>query len=315
MDAIRYDYIRYIKEVEMKLGPIDNFEQWKRDVKSIIGDRLVICSISGGKDSTCMALLLKEAEIPFESFFVDTGWEHDTTVEYVKSYLPEHIGGIQILQREEGGMAHLVRELGYFPGKTFRYCTGKLKIEPAKEYFLSLDIDPVNAVGIRAEESHRRSKYPEWEYSPEMQADVWRPIINFSEDDVIMMLQRHNVRPNPLYLVGAPRVGCWPCIFASKRSIRLLANEDPERVDLIEDLEIELTSLARRKDPRAKMKTWFQVQGQPMPIRDVVDWAFDESSNQELLLADDRNTGCMRWGMCEFEHPIEKQKKIIDGEE
>ena len=295
----------------MQLGPIKDFEKWKKQVKNLIGERLVVCSVSGGKDSACMALLLKEAEIPYESFFVDTGWEHDTTVEYVKSYLPDHIGPIRVLQREEGGMASLVRQYGYFPGKRYRYCTGKLKIEPAKDYFLQLDIDPVNAVGVRAQESVSRSKYPEWEYSSELQADVWRPILNFSEDDVIMMLKRHNVRPNPLYLIGSPRVGCWPCIFASKRTIRLLANEDPERVELIEDLEIELTQRARRKDPNARMKTWFQIKNQSAPIQDVIDWAFDESDDQELLLADDRNMGCMRWGMCEFEHPIEKQKKIL----
>jgi len=299
----------------MKLGPIENFEEWKRKAKEIIGDRIVVCSISGGKDSTCMALLLKEAEIPFESFFVDTGWEHETTVEYVRSYLPKFIGPIKILQRKEGGMTDLIRKRGYFPGKTFRYCTGQLKLEPAREFFLSLDIDPVNAVGIRAEESYSRSKNPEWEYSNEMQCDVWRPVIQFTEDDVIMMLQRHNVRPNPLYLVGSARVGCWPCIFASKRSIRLLANEDPDRVDLIEDLEIELTNKARRKNPRAKMITWFQVGGAPSPIRNVIDWAFNDTTDREPLLADDRSMGCMRWGMCEFEHPIDRQKDIIASQQ
>ena len=295
----------------MKLGPIEDFAEWKRKIKETIGDRLVVCSISGGKDSTCMALLLKEAGIPYESFFVDTGWEHETTVEYVRSYLPEHIGPIRVLQRDEGGMADLVREYGYFPGKRYRYCTGMLKMTPAKEYFLSLDIDPVNAVGVRAQESANRAKYPEWEYSTEMQSDIWRPIIKFTEDDVIMMIKRHGLRPNPLYLIGSSRVGCWPCIFASKRTIRLIANEDPERIDLIEDLEIELTQKARRKDPKAQMKTWFQVGSKPSPIREVIDWAFNDTSDQELLLADDRNTGCMRWGMCEFEHPIEKQKEIL----
>lgn len=298
----------------MQLGPIQNFEQWKRDIKKTIGDRQVVCSISGGKDSTCMALLLKEADIEFDSFFVDTGWEHETTVEYVQDYLPQYIGPIKILQKE-GGMVELIRNRGYFPGKSFRYCTGELKITPAKDYLLSMDIDPVNAVGIRAQESVKRAKYPEWEYSSELQCDVWRPILRFSEEDVIMMIKRHGLRPNPLYLIGSPRVGCWPCIFASKKNIRMIANEDPERVDLIEDLEIELTNRARRKDPNAKMITWFQLARQSTPIRQVIDWAFNDNSDAELLLADDRSTGCMRWGMCEFEHPIDKQKDILGKSE
>jgi 3'-phosphoadenosine 5'-phosphosulfate sulfotransferase (PAPS reductase)/FAD synthetase len=295
----------------MKVGPIENFKQWSNSVAEIIGERTVVCSISGGKDSTCMALLLTEAGIQFDSIFIDTGWEHETTLEYIESYLPQYIGRVKVLQNSKGGMSHIVRGKGYFPGKTFRYCTGELKIKPAKRYFDSLDIDPVNAVGIRAEESKNRAKYPEWEYSPDFQCDVWRPIIRFSEQDVIDMLRRHNVRPNPLYLIGSQRVGCWPCVFASKRGIRLLADEDPDRIDLIEDLEIELTNKARHKNPRAKMISWFRIGESPTPIRDVVDWAFNDKSNREPLLADDRSMGCMRWGMCEFEHPIDQQKKII----
>mgnify|MGYP000561543139 CR=1 FL=1 len=295
----------------MKIGPILDLKKWRAKNLALIGDRKVVASISGGKDSTAMALLLKEAEIPFTSFFVDTGWEHEMTVQYVKEYLPEHIGPIRILSRKEGGMASLVRDRGYFPGAQYRYCTGNLKLEPAKSYLDTLEVEPVNAVGIRAQESVRRSKYPEWEYSSEMHCEIWRPIMQFTEDDLIALFSRHGIRPNPLYLLGAPRVGCWPCIFASKRDLRLIATEDPERIDMIADLEVELTNLRRRKDPKAEPITWFRVKKQPILIHDAVDWAFQDTSDRELFVADDRHMGCMRWGMCEFEHPFDKQKSIV----
>lgn len=44
-----------------------------------LAGRIVIASISGGKDSAAMALWLIENEIPHERVFCDTGWEHQTT--------------------------------------------------------------------------------------------------------------------------------------------------------------------------------------------------------------------------------------------
>ena len=143
----------------MRVGPIADLKEWRKECLERIGDRKIVASISGGKDSTAMALLLKEAEIPFDSFFVDTGWEHEMTVQYVKEYLPQYIGPIRVLSRKEGGMTAIVRNKGYFPGAQYRYCTGMLKLDPAREFMNSLEVEPVNAVGIRAQESARRAKY------------------------------------------------------------------------------------------------------------------------------------------------------------
>ena len=193
------------------------------------------------------------------------------------------------------------------------FCTQKLKLDPVQKYFETLDIEPVSAVGIRAQESFSRSQNPMWEYSSEMKCDVWRPILDFSEEDVIELTKRHNCRPNPLYLLGAKRVGCWPCIFASKSDIRLLHKEDQERIDLISDLEVELTNKWKSTDQGKKPITWF-YRNQPIPIQKAVDWAHNDQS-PEIFLAKDRDKGCMRWGMCEFEHPIDKHRNIIQNQD
>ena len=122
----------------MQLGPISNFHQWKQDIQTIIGERKIICSISGGKDSTCMALLLKEAEFEYDSIFMDTGWEHESTLEYISKYLPRFVGPIQQLANEKGGMKDLILNKKQFPRKTARWCTGELKLDPAKKYMRSL---------------------------------------------------------------------------------------------------------------------------------------------------------------------------------
>lgn len=56
--------------------------------------RVVVVSVSGGKDSTACALLAIEDEPDAEKRFVfaDTGNEHDITYQYVREYLPQRLG-------------------------------------------------------------------------------------------------------------------------------------------------------------------------------------------------------------------------------
>ena len=187
-------------------------------------------------------------------------------------------------------------------------------MKPVRDYLRALYDDFVNAVGVRAQESFRRSKYPEWEYSQEFQCDVWRPLIRWKEEDVIAMHKRHNVRPNPLYLLGSERVGCWPCIFATKKSLRVLAKENPQRIAEIRELEKEMNDQRRSRDPKAPLIAWFSRDGQSLPIDNVIEWAHKDTSGRELFASGDREAGCMRWGLCELQHPISAQKKIIAQE-
>jgi len=95
----------------------------------------------------------------------------------------------------------------------------------------------INSVGIRAAESDSRSKMPEWEWQDGFDCEVWRPLIHRSEQWVIDIHKRHGLAPNPLYLMGASRVGCWPCIYARKSEIRLIAQKDPGRIVRLRVLE------------------------------------------------------------------------------
>ncbi len=271
-------------------------------IKNYIGERKLIVSLSGGKDSTAMALWLKEMNFDFDCVFINTGWEHQSTIDYIHDYLPAHIGEVTTLF--SGGMEDLVMNKGYFPSPKIRFCTGALKIEPMRRHLNSLSVDIVNAIGIRAQESAKRANDPEWEENPSLHVEVWRPIIHWTVEDVIAIHKRHNVLPNPLYLKGAERVGCWPCIFAQKREIRMLARLSPERIDTIREMEREVNIRRQQKNPNAKPVTWFHRSGLPMPIDAVVEWAHkSKDDSPELFEAKDHHTGCMRWGLCDVSHP------------
>ena len=91
------------------------------------------------------------------------------------------------------GLPDYLKQL--FPLMNARFCTGVLKSEPMRRH-LNTSTDIVNAVGS-SEESADRSRQPMWEYSKELDAEVWRPLLNWTEQDVIDIHMTHNMLPNP----------------------------------------------------------------------------------------------------------------------
>lgn len=68
---------------------------------------------------------------------------------------------------------------------------------------------------------------------------------------VVEAHRRGGLPPNPLYLRGARRVGCFPCIYAQKHDVALLAAEDPDRAASVRAMEAALSAAARVKAVQA----------------------------------------------------------------
>lgn len=56
--------------------------------------KLLVASVSGGKDSAAMSLHLRELGLEHRRVFMDTGWEHPKTYEYLSGELARVIGPI-----------------------------------------------------------------------------------------------------------------------------------------------------------------------------------------------------------------------------
>ncbi len=310
-----------------------------------IAGRRVIASISGGKDSAAMSLYLTELGIEHDRVFLDTGWEHPRTYDYLRGELARVIGPIvelqpiieapppAIMQRlrprvraaieANSAMVKLILRKGVFPARTIRFCTQVLKVKSMQVYIaerVALGDDVLNTVGIRAEESAARAQLAEWEWSPGFDCEVWRPLHATTADEVIALHRRHGLLPNPLYLDGASRVGCWPCIHARKGEIRFIADHDPERILLLSDLEHDVTMLARERiEARGEVMenppAFFQAPlgrkkdaegktihvGTCWPIERVVAWSRTSRGGRqfELFAPAPSDAGCVRWGLCE----------------
>lgn len=331
----------------------------------MLDGRDVVVSVSGGKDSTAASLHLAEQGIEHRRIYMDTGWEHASHYEHL-DLLEEHLGPIIRLRQPvpvlegfedevaeleamigvESPMVRLCIWKGCFPGQGTRWCTSHLKTVPAARWLAAQDGEVVNVVGIRREESTRRAQMPEWESMGRVEVnpairlegetrwieldhvEQWRPLVDWTEEDVVAIHARHDAPLHPLYRQGASRVGCWPCIFAAnKTDLRLWADLDPGRVELLRRLE---AIVERRWRERIEARgdelsewppTWFQARDPVaiaewqrehpdddgskrhlcLPVDRAIEWANTAHGGRQALLfaPPARDWACSRWGFCE----------------
>ncbi|MCA9976418.1 MAG: phosphoadenosine phosphosulfate reductase family protein, partial [Anaerolineales bacterium] len=110
-----------------------------------------ILSLSGGKDSTALAIYLHDRIPELEYVFCDTEQELPETYDYL-GRLEAFLGKrIHYLKHDGKGFDELLTtRRGFLPSPQVRWCTDYLKIKPF-EKFVGDDVVH-NYIGIRADE-------------------------------------------------------------------------------------------------------------------------------------------------------------------
>jgi 3'-phosphoadenosine 5'-phosphosulfate sulfotransferase (PAPS reductase)/FAD synthetase len=196
--------------------------------------------VSGGKDSQAVMLwMLHESGIsPYNIrvTFCDVDNEADETYEHVRLLARRVHEWCEITWIDPPlGFYDLARKKRRFPSTKARFCTQELKLKPTKRYIDNLQnagYEVIAVSGVRAEESAERAKLSEWGSPLESYFGIreWRPLLHWKIEDVFLLSKRYGIPLNPLYGMGALRVGCLPCIMSRKSEIRMIAQKFPDRI-------------------------------------------------------------------------------------
>ena len=301
-------------------------KSWKEEVISLpAGDavRPVInhVGISGGKDSTALLLwAVHESgydKSAINATFCDTGNEHQITYDFI-AMLSEKVHPIVTI-KPPLDFYELSKHKKRFPGVKSRFCTVELKVKPSKKHVRELIEQGFNVVmhsGVRASESFERSKLMKREEISEYITE-FRPLLSWSIEDIWAIHKRYGIEPNPLYAMGAKRVGCLPCIMSRKAEIANIATRFPETIEKISKQEHQVGDtfhgfFCRNKVPkRFRSRKIIASNGKMMTVctvEDVVEWATEparkEAMQRQLFeeldtRAEDRTSCQSTWGSCE----------------
>jgi len=194
-----------------------------------------ILLLSGGKDSTALAIYMRDnhPEIEMEYVFCDTHKELPEIYEYlarIESYLGKRITKLSSEEGDRGFDHFLSIYRGYLPSPQMRWCTRQLKIEPFEKHVAN---DPVSLyVGIRADENREgfiSTKPNITPLYPFKEAGI-------TKDDVFRILQDSGV-DLPKYYEWRSRSGCYFCFFQRKIEWVGLIEKHPDLFEIAKSYE------------------------------------------------------------------------------
>ncbi len=194
---------------------------------------------------------------------------------------------------------------GRFPSRKAQFCTEELKRDLAVGYQMDLLDAGYNVIswqGIRRDESTARKDAKKMERIG-LRIYIFRPIVEWNALDVFAYAKRQGLEPNPLYLQGCGRVGCMPCINATKDEIRQIDIRWHDHINRISEWE-ELVGKASKRGA----STFFAAIGETHTavergnITKVVEWSKTSRGGRQsnfIFDLEDKISCSSSYGLCE----------------
>lgn len=211
-----------------------------------------ILGLSGGKDSSALALFMKNnhPEIKMEYFFTDTGSELPETYSFLDK-MENKLGQEIVRLKSQGRTFEQWLEIynNFLPSFRSRWCTRQLKIQAFEEWLsetTSPDTDVYSYVGIRWDERERdgykpgkngllvgdkmnRKSIKVTPVFPFIQNKIGKPeMLKILEDCGVCL---------PDYYKWRSRSGCYFCFFQTKNEWVGLLKNHPELFEKAKEIE------------------------------------------------------------------------------
>lgn len=183
-----------------------------------------ICGISGGKDSSALAIYLSRTrpELDVEYFFCDTGAELPETYEYLGKLEAVLGKPIERVNADRPFSHYFEMRRGMLPSPQVRWCTVDMKIKPLEDWVG--DDECVSYVAIRADEANRKGYVST--------KDNITAVFPFKDDgirhDDVMKILDDAGLGLPSYYEWRSRSGCYFCFYQRKAEWVGLADRHPE---------------------------------------------------------------------------------------
>ena len=181
-----------------------------------------ICGISGGKDSSALAVYLRDKISEMEYFFCDTGAELPETYEYL-TRLEAILGKPIVRLNAQRGFDHWFEVFrGALPSPQMRWCTKNMKIKPIENWIG--EAPAISYVAIRADEPNRKGHISK---KPNIQTRF--PFVEDGiEHDGVMQILTDIGIGLPAYYEWRTRSGCYFCFYQRKTEWIGLADRHPD---------------------------------------------------------------------------------------
>ena len=223
------------------------------------------CGISGGKDSSALAIYLRARVPEMEYFFCDTGAELPETYEFLNKLEVVLGKPIPRLNPNKGFDHWFEVYRGTLPSPQMRWCTRQMKIKPLEDWLG--DDEAISYVAIRSDEKNRKGYVST---KPNITA-----VFPFIEDDIdhagVMRILDEAGVGLPGYYEWRTRSGCYFCFYQRKAEWVGLAERHPElfeRAVAIEQkmlLDAGADGSASYSDLAMKSRTYTWSQGELLP--------------------------------------------------
>lgn len=178
-----------------------------------------ILSLSGGKDSTALAVYMRDKVPEMEYVFMDTGEELPETYEYLDR-IEAYLGKPIIRLNPDRPFSHYLDIYrGVLPDPRTRWCTRMLKIRPFERYIG--DDTAISYLAIRADETYRKGYI-----STKSNITAVYPFVEdgIVKEDVFRILEESGLGL-PEYYKWRSRSGCYFCFFQQRNEwVGLLEN-------------------------------------------------------------------------------------------
>ncbi|MGW4967261.1 phosphoadenosine phosphosulfate reductase domain-containing protein [Nonomuraea sp. NPDC004186] len=213
-----------------------------------------VLGISGGKDSSALAVYMRDRVPEMEYFFCDTGAELPETYEYLNR-LEAALGKSIVRLNADRDFDHWMEVYqGTLPSPQMRWCTKNLKIKPLEDWVG--DDEVISYVAIRADEN--RLGYVSTK--PNIEAVFPFREDGIDKDGVMRILDEAGIGL-PDYYEWRTRSGCYFCFFQRKHEWVGLKERHP---DLFERA-VEYEEKVRYRHTAMKGRNYTWSQGESLP--------------------------------------------------